>query len=456
MTSLPLLETPSFVTEPAYSVGGLGGPGTRLLSGPPPSEGAESLESHETRWGRLDPWSSRDTIRDAIRSSGLDGRGGGGFPLARKLDTAILAPGRPVVVVNASESEPASRKDRTLVTYRPHLVLDGAAAVASVVGADRVIVHFHRGSVTAGTSLAHAVAQRRLAGRSDPPWQLSVGPDNYVSGEASAIAALLEGGEARPHFSAVPMAHVGPSGRPTVVNNAETMAQVMLVIRGALSGGLTDSVWPGPAQSGAATPGSRLFTLVGAVESPGRVIEVMGRATLGEVVAHAAVTAPPHAVLVGGYAGTWIEGQRAWSTFLDGEGLDRVEASLGCGLIGVLPHGRCGLEETARLVGYLAGETAGQCGPCVHGLPRLARACAALAEGRMRRRGVRQLLALAAVVDGSGACSHPDGVVRLIRSALRTFEADVDAHLAGRVCTTVTHPAVFPVPSVEPGTREWQ
>ncbi len=452
MTTLPLLETPAFAFEPAYAVGGLGGTGTRLLSGPLPSEGAESLESHEARWGRLDPWSSRDTIRDAIRSSGLDGRGGGGFPLARKLDTAILAPGRPVVVVNASESEPASRKDRTLATYRPHVVLDGAAAVASVVGADRVIVHFHRGSVTAGTSLAHAIAQRRLAGRSDPPWQLSVGPDNYVSGEASAIAALLEGGEARPHFSAAPMAHVGPSGRPTVVNNAETMAQVVLATHAAWAGGRGDNVVSGCG----VTTGSRLFTLVGAVEAPGQVLEVTGRATLGELVAHAAVATPPSAVLVGGYAGTWIDGERAWSMPLDRAGLDGAGASLGCGLIGVLPHGRCGLEETARLVGYLAGESAGQCGPCVHGLPRLARACAALAEGRMRRRGVRQLLSLATAVDGSGACSHPDGVVRLIRSALRTFEADIDAHLAGRVCTPGGQPAVFPVPLVEPGTREWQ
>jgi NADH:ubiquinone oxidoreductase subunit F (NADH-binding) len=252
------------------------------------------------------------------------------------------------------------------------------------------------------------------------------------------------------------MAHVGPSGRPTVVNNAETMAQVMLVIHGAGLGGWTPWSGPDPSGDGGSTPGSRLFTLVGAVPTPGQVFEVTGRATLGELAAHAAVTAPPYAVLVGGYAGTWVDGRRAWSTPLDRASLEQVGASVGCGLIGVLPYGRCGLQETARLVGYLAGETAGQCGPCVHGLPRLARASAALAEGRMRRRGVRQLESLAAAVDGSGACGHPDGVVRLIRSALRTFESDVDSHLAGRACATVAQPAVFPVPHVEPDTREWR
>ena len=456
MTGLPLLETPAFGAEPSYAVGGLGEGGTRLLAGPPESAGAESLESHESRWGRLDPGSTRDRIRDALRTSGLDGRGGGGFPLSRKLDTAVLAPGRPLVVVNASESEPASRKDRTLVAYRPHLVLDGAAAVAAVVGADRVVIHLHRGSEPAGTSLAHAIAQRRMAGRADPPWQLSMGPENYVSGEASAIAALLEGDEARPHFSAVPMAHVGPSGRPTVVNNAETMAQVVQVISGAGSDGSAREGWSGQQVGAGAAPGSRLLTLAGAVRSPGRVVELVGRASIGEVLANEGVISPPAAVLVGGYAGTWIDGTRAWTTALDPEGLRHIGAGVGCGLVGVLPHARCGLAETAALVSYLAGETAGQCGPCVHGLPRLARACAALAEGRMRRRGVRQLVSLAGTVDGSGACSHPDGVVRLIRSALGAFAADVEAHLAGRACHGVTGPAVFPVPSAPGRSREWR
>ena len=451
MTGLPLLDTPDFALLARYTVGGLGGHGTRLLSGPAQSEGAESLDSHESRWGRLDPWSARHGIRDTIRASGLEGRGGGGFLLARKLDTAILAPGRPVVVVNASESEPASRKDRTLVTYRPHMVLDGAAAVAAAIDADRVIIHFHRGSAVAGTSLAHAIAQRRLAGRADPPWQLSAGPDNYVSGEASAIAALLEGGDARPHFAALPMAHVGPSGRPTVVNNAETMAQVTLLPLGCRSGGGVTGAGPG-----GVAQGSHMFTVIGAVSSPGQVLELVGSTTMGEFATHVGVAAPPAAVLVGGYAGTWIDGRQAWSASLDRDGLRPLGATLGCGLIGVLPHGRCGLAETAALVGYLAGETAGQCGPCVHGLPRLARACTALAEGRMRRRGSRQLVALAEAVDGSGACSHPDGVVRLIRSALDTFAADVDAHVSGRVCRGASQPPVFPIPRMEPGTREWR
>jgi NADH:ubiquinone oxidoreductase subunit F (NADH-binding) len=445
---LPLLETPVFTPEPGYRIGGVGDHEVRLLSGPPPSEGGETLAAHEARFGRVDPRWRRDDLRTAIRQSGLEGRGGGGFPLAKKLDTAVLAPGEPMVVVNASESEPASRKDRTLVTHRPHLVLDGAAAVAAVVGAHHVAVHLHRGSVAAGAVLARAIAERRTAGLADPRWLLSVGPDRYVSGEASAIAALLEGGEARPRFSAVPMAHRGPSGRPTVVSNAETMAHVGWITHGGWS------AWR--AGSAPSSPGSHLFTLVGAVRAPGLVVEVVGRASIGELVAHAGVGGPPAAVLLGGYAGTWVDGERAWTASLDRTGLTPVGAQLGCGLIGVLPHGTCGLAETSRLVDYLAGETAGQCGPCVHGLPRLARAWAALAAGTLRRRGLRQLWSLAGTIEGGGACSHPDGVVRLIRSALVTFETDVEAHLAGRLCSGAGRPPVFPLPSVEAGDRGWR
>ncbi len=259
---------------------------------------------------------------------------------------------------------------------------------------------------------------------------------------------LLEGDEARPRFSAVPMAHRGPSGRPTVVNNAETMAHVGLMVHLGLR------EWQ--AGSRPSSPGSHLLTLTGGVDRPGHVVEVVGGASMGELLANAGVFAPPAAVLVGGYAGAWIDGAVAWRVPLDQEGLAAVGAALGCGLIGVLPHGACGLAETARLVEYLAGETAGQCGPCVHGLPRLSRALAALATGRMRRRGLRHLRSLLVTVDGSGACSHPDGAVRLVRSALRAFEADVASHLAGRPCTGSDGPSVLAVPPTNARDRAWR
>ena len=146
-------------------------------------------------------------------------------------------------------------------------------------------------------------------------------------------------------------------------------------------------------------------------------------------------------------AGTWLEGDTAWQVPFERTALECVDAQPGCGLVGVLPHGACGLVETARIVRYMAGESAGQCGPCVSGLPLIGRACDDLGEGKLRRRGLRRLRSLCGLVFGSGACSHPDGVARLVQSTLDVFEDDVVRHLAGRPCRASNHPPVFPVPT---------
>ena len=428
-------------TVGTVSVGGLGDPGTVLLSGPRRDGGRETLAGHVGRWGTL-PELDGGQVLALLRSSGLDGRGGGGFPLARKVATALAGGGRPVLVVNASESEPASGKDRLLCARRPHLVLDGAALVATALGVSSVTVHLHRGADGPVEGVTRAVAERRSCRLDGVEWRVSRGPDRYVSGEASAVAGFLHDGDARPRFAVTPLALTGPSGRPTVVVNAETVAHLAVVAR--IGAGGWASLGP------PSFPGSRLVTHVGAVDHPGRVLEVVGAATVGELLAPGGVTGPPAAVLVGGFAGTWLEGRDAWSTPFDRTALVCLGASPGCGLLGVLPHGACGLVEAARIVRYLAGESAGQCGTCVAGLPRLAAGLSALAQGTFRRRGLARLAALGDELLGSGACGHPDGVVRLVRSTLEVFADDVVRHLAGAPCRGADHPAVLGVPDPYP------
>jgi NADH:ubiquinone oxidoreductase subunit F (NADH-binding) len=448
-----LASLDGFATYPrtVSGTGGVGGPGTLLLAGPPAGVGG-GLDAHRATWGPL-PDLDGAGVRTLLRSSGLDGRGGGGFPLGRKIETARLAGGDPVLVVNASESEPASAKDRTLCAERPHLVLDGAALAAAALGVRHVVVHLHRAPGSPASVLETAMRDRAARGVADPSWRLSAGPDRYVSGEASAVAAFVNGGEARPLFTTRPLAVVGPSGRPTVVTNAETVAHLAVLVR------TGSAAWA--ARGDRSSPGPRLVTLAGAVGHPGRVLEVAGSPTIGDILHADGVDAPPAAVLVGGYAGTWVLGADAWQTPWTREALAAVAAGPGCGLLGVLPHGSCGLHETARLVAYLAGESAGQCGTCVAGLPRLAEACAALAAGDLRRRGVRRMIALGDVVHGSGACGHPDAVVGLVHSMLDVFEDDVVGHMAGHPCRGTDHPPVFPVPDPPAGIgvadrREWR
>ncbi|HUZ19600.1 MAG TPA: NADH-ubiquinone oxidoreductase-F iron-sulfur binding region domain-containing protein [Acidimicrobiales bacterium] len=424
----------------AARFGVAGSAGTRLLGGPPRSAGTEGLADHERRLGPL----SLDhvppaALRDAVRESRLLGRGGGQFPTATKLDVAAQAPGTPIVVVNASEGEPASRKDRTLLELRPHLVLDGAEVAAAATGADEIIVYLHRRRLRSTSALEEALRERHRAGR---PVRLVDAPERYVAGETSAVVSYLGGTGALPRRDALPAAAAGVAGRPTVVGNAETIAHLALVAR-------FGAAWFATAGSPEA-PGSTLVTLAGAVAVPGVVVEVLGGVTIGDLLATVGgLDVPPRAVLLGGYAGTWIDGDVAWRTPLERHALGVAGASLGCGLIAVLGGGACGLAETARLLRWMAGQSAGQCGPCAIGLPSLSVLADEVVGGLASRRDVRRLRQLAASIRGRGACGHPTGAVNLLESAIATFERELAQHLRGRACPEGRGPGTFPLPAEE-------
>jgi NADH:ubiquinone oxidoreductase subunit F (NADH-binding) len=152
------------------------------------------------------------------------------------------------------------------------------------------------------------------------------------------------------------------------------------------------------------------------------------------------------AVLIGGYAGTWVEAGRAAHLRLDRESLAPAGAALGAGVLAALPADRCGLAETARVVGYLAGESAGQCGPCLNGLPRIAAALDLLARPGPPPSGLlRDVQRWSGLVPGRGACSHPDATVRLVASSLRVFSDELGGHRAGR-CRGRSAQPFLPVP----------
>lgn len=404
----------------------LGGPAARLLAGPPAEAGPEPLASHLVRLGplpRLDP----GAIVELVAASGLSGRGGGEFPLARKLAAAIASGGPAVVVANGSEGEPASRKDRVLLEHRPHLVLDGLAAAASAVEATDAVVYVHGTRRRTLSLLRDALAEREARGLAPRALRVVCAPGRFVAGESSAVVSFLEARDARPRRSLTPAAVRGVQGRPTVVSNVETLAHLGLLMRGGAE-------WFRRAGSPGA-PGSSLLTLAGAVQAPGRVVEVLAPVPVGALLrAGGAGDAPTEGVLLGGYGGTWVGGHAAWRAPLDRAALREAGAALGCGLVAPLGRGACGVALTARLLAYLASESAGQCGACVHGLPALAHGLDAIAVGSATRRDVRRVLTAAGTMRGSGACAHPDGAVGLLQSALAVFGDDVHDHVRGRPC----------------------
>jgi NADH:ubiquinone oxidoreductase subunit F (NADH-binding) len=410
-----------------------------LLRTAGPTEGvdalaaARDLSAHRLLHGELDLAASGGELVELVRAAGLTGRGGAGFPTARKL-AAVAAGSRPVVVANGAEGEPASGKDKVLLSWAPHLVLDGVQIACRAVGATEAFVYVHEGPLVAVVEAV--VAARAAAGVDAVRATVVAAPARFVSGQESAVVSKLNGGPALPTSVPPAVYAKGVNGRPTLVQNVETLAHLALIARH--GSGWFRSV--GTEQE----PGTMLCTVTGAVPAPG-VVEVPVGTLIEDVLDRAGGGSRPlQAVLVGGYHGSWLAAARAMQLPLSVAGLRPLGASPGAGVVVALAAGGCGLAETARAVTYLAEQSARQCGPCLNGLPAMAQTLTLLASPRSAGApGLTQRLHdLAGLVERRGACHHPDGTVRLVRSALSVFAAEVAAHLAGGCTATEDHRAL--------------
>jgi len=415
--------------------------GLRLLAGPGLELGPESLSDHRARLGRRPI--GGEWLVDVVERSGLLGRGGAWFPTHRKWRAVRrLADerGPSVVVVNASEGEPLSHKDRLLAETRPHLLIDGAAIVAESVGAGEVVIYLSRPSRDVTRSIRRALAERRRDGIREIPIRIAHTQHRYVAGESSAVVRRLSGGQSKPSFSPPHPSERGVLGRPTLVQNAETVAHAALIAR------YGDAWYRGRGTPEA--PGTGLVTVTGNVARPG-VYEVdIGSGLVAAVIGAGGVVSAPIGLLIGGYFGTWLDADRAGRARLTPESM-----SLGCGVIGILGADACGIREAARIVRYLARESAGQCGPCVHGLRDIAEAMSRLADGYADRGDLHRIERWSQQVMGRGACHHPDGAIRNVRSALEVFAHDVDRHLTGNACAVGGCPTLPPPPHRRRGWR---
>jgi NADH:ubiquinone oxidoreductase subunit F (NADH-binding) len=379
-------------------------------------------------------------IIDAVDAAGLRGRGGGGFPTGRKMRAVLAAKGRAVVLVNGSEGEPASRKDKLLMQRAPHLVLDGALIAARAVGADEIHLGIERSEPAVIAAIQHAIGERISAHERSVPIHVSAVPPRYVAGEESALVHFVNGGEAKPTSVPPRPFERGIANRPTLVDNVETLAHVAQIWRWGPTWfrelGLADE------------PGTILVTTSGALTQNG-ISEVPIDIDLAKLVrAFGGVTAPVSAVLVGGYYGTWLGPDQLPGARLSNTYLKPIGASVGCGALMFMAQG-CGICETARVLGWMASESAGQCGPCVHGLAALAGAFRALARGEASARTIADIERWGGQMMGRGACSFPDGGVRLARSALRAFAYDVRVHLTSGPCVDAHRPPLLHIPHVD-------
>jgi NADH:ubiquinone oxidoreductase subunit F (NADH-binding)/ferredoxin len=393
------------------------------------------LDAHREIFGPLPRLSIEELISMAEQVD-LRGQGGAAFPFARKLRAVVAsaeATDSPtIVVVNATEGEPGSVRDKMLLIRSPYLILSGAALVAEALGADEIIVG------VAGNELANRSLEAAIAAESGLRKMVRVVqvPDRFISGESGALVRGINGKRAIPPGTKVLASDFGVDDLPTLLSNATTFAQLAVL----------------------ALLGPERFAAVGTADEPGTVL-----LSVGGSAAHPAVVEVPtglplaavldicqapagDGVLVGGYHGTWLAAETAYVAPVSREGLATVGGTLGSGIVLPLGDGTCPLGEVSRIASYLAGESAGQCGPCKLGLPAIARALAALVDGSGGIEALDVARRSAAGVNGRGACSHPDGVTRFVLSALEVFTEDLAAHVFHSSCGRPVR-GVLPLPT---------
>lgn len=413
------------------------------------AHGPVSLGEHIDRYG-YPPGPGRhrrerNAFVEMIERSGLRGRGGAAFPTGTKLRAVARARRRPVVVANGAEGEPLSAKDKVLCLTAPHLVLDGAVLAAEAVGASEAIVVVDRLARDARVAVEHAIDERRASGLDRVSLRVVDSPTRFLAGEESALVHWLNGGPAKPTFVPPRPFERGVGGRPTLVQNVETLAQVALIAR---YGDEWFRTMGSPSE-----PGSALVTVRGAVAHSGVLEIALGTSMASVIDAAGGVTEQVSAFLVGGYFGTWLSASEGWNLALSSEGARAAGGGFGCGVIVALPETSCGVIETATVIRYLAEETAGQCGPCVHGLNAIADDVEWIAHGRAEPGRVKRLRRWIGDVSGRGACHYPDGAVRFVASALDVFSDEIDRHARHRGCRLARHERVLAVP--HPAYREW-
>lgn len=362
-------------------------------------------------------------VADLLESAGLTGRGGALFSTATKLRAAIQS--KADLVVNACDGEIGAAKDGWIVTHHLDELLAGAQTLRPHRRA-RIIVATHRGSRTAG--LLHAAGVDVLEV-----------PHRYVSSEESALVQLLHGGPAKPMTKTRPFVHGGRDSRgrrirPTLVLNAETVWRAQQI----LARGAEGPAWfrsHGTTQE----PGPRLVTVTGHVARPG-VAEAAAGIPLRDLLdlAGGALPGARH-VLVGGLGGVLLTTGETHTGVWSREGMAPfggrlpdgtvVPGSMGAGVVTVLDPARCPVDALGEYIAYGAGESAGQCGPCMFGLPSIAQDWALLSR-TPDPAVLQRLRGRLGLVRGRGACHHPDGVARLAASALSALEPHLLDHLS--------------------------
>jgi NADH:ubiquinone oxidoreductase subunit F (NADH-binding) len=358
-----------------------------------------------------------DELLAEVERSGLQGRGGAAFPMAVKLravrDNGRLAGGS-VVVANGEEGEPASIKDRWLLRHRPHLVLDGLRLAAAMVAADRAYVYM---SDTESARSVEAALTEHAFG--DIMIELITVAPGYIAGEETAVTRAINGGPVKPTDKPPRPFQKGVGGRPTLVSNVETLANLPYLQRH----GAAEFRSLGTPSS----PGTFLMTLTGGGRPPG-VYEVPHGLPFRDLLAlHGVSPERVQGALLGGYFAGLLNGSVLEAT-LDHETFRGLGSGLGCGAIAVIADD-CPVAVAASVLAYFDRENAGQCGSCFNGTAAMAAVAGALRDGAATSEDLARLRRWSVMLRGRGACATLDAATNVAGSLLDQFPQAVAQHL---------------------------
>jgi len=381
---------------------------------------------------------SPEAVIQEISEAGLRGRGGAGFPTGKKWSFTRECVEQPhYVVLNGGEDEPGSKKDRLLMENLPHLVLEGVILASYAVGASIAYLYINKEYKAANDSMAQALAEAKessywgkkiLGGDFSLDILLVSAPSNYVAGEDSAAVEVIEGEEPLPRQKPPFPATAGLFGKPTAVNNVETLANLAPIIaKGAKwyrSFGTPES------------PGTMIFSLNDEVNQPGIYELPFGtplRLLIEECGGGLKEDKAMKAILPGGPSSAFLLPDQI-DVSLDHNSLRAAGSSIGCGVVRTVPEGNCIVEEVLRIADFFAAESCGQCPACRMETNTLAAMLKKVQQGQGGQPLLEQFSKVIGFNKGKGFCNLINMPGPPIESALRLFRSDFESHLANGRC----------------------
>jgi NADH-quinone oxidoreductase subunit F len=379
-----------------------------------------------------------DAVIDVVSAAGLRGRGGAGFPTGKKWQLTRESPGETrYLVLNGGEDEPGSKKDRVLLEHVPHLVLEGVILGAYAIGAGKAYLYINTRYDTASARISQALAEAKASGYwginvlgSDYSLELELitAPHNYVAGEDTAVLEVIEGKKPLPRQKPPFPVTVGLFGKPTAVNNVETLANIAPIVR-------HGAAWYrgfGTAES----PGTMIFSLGDDVNRPGVyelpfgtplrfLIEECGGGIKGGDKIKAIMPAAP--------SSAFLPPDKI-DTLLDHNSMRDAGSALGCGVVKLIPEGSCIVEELLKIADFFAAESCGQCPACRMETSTLAMLMKKVQAGQGGQSILEQFGKILAFNKGKGFCNLIAMPGPPIESAIALFPHDFEAHLTTGKC----------------------